>query len=208
MISKVESNTLRRHRAYLDGDADRPDASCHWPRRTGVRRWCIVQSEYRREKTAEDEIKGAGYLVYVPRFKTRVRDRSERKWIDAERPLLPGYLFVDCADEPVPAVWLACRRGVRDVLRQGDQVVLVPDRVIEQLRCDQGINFGQPYRSTGPALPLAVDDQVRITDGPFTGFYGLVGHIDVADRITVFIELFGGVNPVRNLTIDQLSRRP
>lgn len=180
---------------------------CAWPRlEVQARRWCIVQSEYRREATAEKEIGDAGYLVYVPRFKTKVRDRSMRKWIDTTRPLLPGYLFVDCADEAVPVAWLNRQRGVRDVLRQADQPIRIPDLVIEQLRRDEGINFNQPYRAAGHGVPLEIDQPVRITDGPFTGFYGLVGRIDGATRITVFIELFGGVNPVRNLTIDQLER--
>lgn len=181
--------------------------ACPWPRRSAARRWCIVQTEYRRERTAESEITAAGYLVYVPRYKTRMREqRNHRRWIDTVKPLFPGYLFVDVADEAIPAEWLARQRGVRDLVRQGIEPVRVPDRVIDRLRTDEGVNFLQPYRSTGPAVPYAVNDPVRITDGPFTGFYGTIERVDAADRITALIELFGRVNPVSGLSVDQIER--
>lgn len=200
----TDSETLKRHRTYLDG-APRP-ALARAASPSAPRRWLIVETEYRRELTAEGEITKAGYLVYVPRFKTRARDRSERKWIDATRPLFPGYLFADCGDEETPAGWLAKRRGVRDLVKQGDEPVRVADAVIERLRKDEGINFGQPYRTAGPALPYQVTEQVRITDGQFTGFYGVIGAVDARDRITVFIQFLGGVSKLQGLTVAQLER--
>src|SRR4051812_34073859 len=86
-----------RHLGYLDG-IERPDPACTWPRRSSGRRWCIYQSEYRREATAEASIRDAGTLVYVPRFHTKRRDRGERKWITVERPLFPSYGFAEADD--------------------------------------------------------------------------------------------------------------
>lgn len=180
--------------------------ACAWPRRTLARRWCIIEAYYRCEATAESEISDGGYLVYVPRYKTRVRQRrNHRKWIDAVRPLFPGYLFVDCPHD-ASIGWLANRRGVRDVVRHGIYPALVPDYAIERLRKDEGLNFNQPYRSDGPASPFQVNDQVRITEGPFAGFYGTIGSLDRAQRITVFCHLFGRVTPVLDLEVDQLER--
>lgn len=180
--------------------------SCPWPQRNTGRRWCIVQTEYRREATAEAEIKDAGYLAYVPRFKTRVRDASHRRWIDVRRPLFTGYVFADVGEGVVPWGRLATLRGVRDLVRSADAPVRLPDQVIARLRFDEGENFGQPYRKpVGDLVPIAVNDRVRIVDGPFTGFYATVAYIDGRNRITAFIDFLGGVSKLDGLTADQVD---
>lgn len=187
-------------------------ASCHWPRISGPGRWCLVKTEYRRERLAEAEIlSNGGPLVYVPRFKTSIRSRrNPRKWEEVTRPLFPGYLFVDLkADrkaEAYPWGFIETRRGVAEVVKAGEHPILIPDGVVDGLRLRQGENFGQPYSLETAPIDLKPGQKVRLIDGPFTGWIAEVERVDERDRITVLLAALGGFVPISGLEADQVEK--
>lgn len=189
-----------------DADRDLAYPYCAWPRRdVGVRRWCIVQTEYRREATAADEIKGLGYFVYFPKMRLEQYDpNNTRKRRDVIRPLIPGYVFAKVGADLVPWRVLAKRRGVRDLLRQNGEPVRVPDDVIDELRdAERDRLKAQPVPA--PHAFRAGQGIVLCDGGPWSGLYGLIASVDAADRITVLIEAFGRHVPVRGLNPDQIE---
>ena len=197
------------HAGYVVRKAARPAIEIE---QDPARRWFVVNAEHRREKTAEASIKDAGYLVYVPRYKVRARDRSRhRKWIQVERPLFGSYLFVAAAEGESAASRIEAARGVRALVRIGERLAAVPDLAIDKMRREQAHNFGQPYRAEQVNTDLAVGEAVRITDGAFSGFYAVIeavvtGAIDGAAGITALASLFGREVKISGLTADQVER--
>ena len=48
-----------------------------------------------------------------------------------------------------------------------------------------------------PEIPYQVGEQVRVVDGPFTGFAGLIDDVDVErGKVKVMVSIFGRATPV------------
>lgn len=59
---------------------------------------------------------------------------------------------------------------------------------------------------TGDQSGLVVDGEVAITDGPFSGFVGVIEKVDPEnERITVMVSIFGRMTPVE-LRFDQVKK--
>jgi transcriptional antiterminator NusG len=54
-------------------------------------------------------------------------------------------------------------------------------------------------------MPPRVGDTVRVIDGPFEDFTGIVTSIDAGQKVTVTINMFGRITPVQ-LDLRQVDR--
>jgi transcription antitermination factor NusG len=173
------------------------------------RKWYAIQSEPSSETLAEKEIGKLGYLVYVPRFTLKARDRSShRKVIEVKRPLFKRYLFARLAPAIDPVGSIMRCRGVTGFVRLGEKSIAVPDTEIERLQHAEGGNFDIPYTRTKTPIELDVGDVVRATAGPFAGFTGelirLIPKLDGPGRIVALFHLFGRLSEVE-LEADQVE---
>jgi transcriptional antiterminator NusG len=172
-------------------------------------RWYIIHVYSGFERKVKDAIreqaeqKGLGHLfedILVP-MEEVVEIRRGKK-VNAERKFFPGYVLVKMVlnDE----TWSLVRNvaKVTGFLGGGGRPQPVPDheaeRIIKQMQ--EGIEHPKPSISFLPG------DQVRVSDGPFASFSGVVEEVDEAKgRLKVSVSIFGRATPVE-LEYSQVER--
>lgn len=163
-------------------------------------RWYIVHTYSNFEKKAAEEIRrqvesqGLAHLiedVMVPTEEV-VEVRRGHK-VKAERKFLPGYILVraNLTDEAyhliknVPKVTGFLGQNNKPMpLRQGEV-----DRILNQVQ--------EGAERPKPSVTFEIGEQVRVADGPFTSFNGVVEEVDEArSRLKVAVSIFGRATPV------------
>lgn len=163
-------------------------------------RWYIVHTYSNFEKKAAEEIKRQAQIqgledliedVMVPTEKVVEVRRGQR--VNAERKFLPGYILVkaDLTDEAyhliknVPKVTGFLGQNNKPMpLRQSEV-----DRILNQVQ--EGAE--RPKSS----ITFEIGEQVRVADGPFTSFNGVIEEVDEdRSRVKVAVSIFGRATPV------------
>lgn len=173
----------------------------------GSWRWRILRVKSRLELSIRDRIADLfGRALYAPVRDVTVK-RSKRLSIKQrranvgkteQRALFPGYLFATQHD--VCEVDFSRVPGVYGVLCIGGAVAKVPEYVIAKLRAQE--RGGVILVADDPdLLRLERGAVVKVLDGPFVGFPGVVEAaldpaLDESRRVCVHITLFGQPTPV------------
>jgi transcriptional antiterminator RfaH len=148
-------------------------------------RWFVVVCHSGREREAKARLIEQGFQVYLP---MRLNHPRAKRPIT---PFFPRYLFVRF--NPSIDQWLCiCSTiGVLDIIRSGaGYPQAVSDHWIKQIQAweiEGVIHLLAPVKKAGPAFKKG--DRVRVIDGHFAGFEGLVHIANDTDRITVMLAL-------------------
>lgn len=151
-----------------------------------MREWYAIQTKPRRELMARGSLESIKEVeVYLPVLHVIPVDPRSRKL----RPFFPGYLFarIDLAQMGLSAVkWSP---GVARVLSCGNQPVVIPESVIDQVR----YRVEEAQREKGLEVePFHTGERVRITGGPFEGFEGMFDiHLGGQMRARILVEFLG-----------------
>ena len=172
-------------------------------------RWYIVHAYSNFEKKVADDIenkarqKGLEHLfekILVPTEKV-VEVRRGRK-VDAERKFFPGYVLVraNLTDEAYHLIKNTPK--VTGFLGSDNKPVPIPDYEAERILGQVQDGVDRPK----PSISFEIGEQVRVTDGPFASFNGLVEELDFEKaRVKVSVSIFGRATPVE-LDFEQVER--
>ncbi|MGD9510756.1 MAG: transcription termination/antitermination protein NusG [Geminicoccaceae bacterium] len=163
-------------------------------------RWFIIHVYSGFEKKVMDSIreqaeqKGLGHLfedILVP-MEEVVEVRRGKK-VAAERKFFPGYVLVRMVlnDE----TWSLVRNTakVTGFLGPGGKPSPIPDHEADRIRSQIQEGVEHPK----PTVAFISGDNVRVSDGPFASFNGVVEEVDEAKgRLKVSVSIFGRATPV------------
>ncbi len=164
------------------------------------KRWYIVHAYSNFEgKVAEDIRKQAAQRglsdvfeeILVPKEKV-VEVRRGRK-VDAERKFFPGYVLVKMAMTDQAYHLIKNTPKVTGFLGSDNKPMPISDaearHILQQVQ--EGVERPKP------SISFEVGEQVRVADGPFASFNGLVEEVDeVRARVKVAVSIFGRATPV------------
>jgi len=159
--------------------------------------WAVVNTHPHREQVALEHLSRQKFDAYCPMI--RKRQRQAHRFVDVLRPLFPSYVFVRVA--PKRDQWrpVLSTFGVRKLVRFGDQLGLIEDDFIENLRAREADGI-----VARPESPFKVGQDVHIQSGPFDGLVAKILAIDERDRMIVLLEMMRRQVHVQ-LRSDQLS---
>jgi len=146
--------------------------------------WLAVATHANAERQAVQNLNRQGYDCYCPY--SRVLRRHARRSEMVDRPFFPGYLFVRLnrdRDQWRPILY---SRGVRTIVRFGDELGIVPDGLVESLIAREE---GAGLKPLPASERLRVGQQVSLTGTLFDNFICTVASIDAKDRVSVLFDL-------------------
>ena len=163
-------------------------------------RWYIVHAYSNFEKKVAEDIENKAKQkglsadieqIIVPTEKV-VEVRRGRK-IDTERKLYPGYVLVkmDLTDE----VFHLIKNTPKVTGFLGAENKPMPISEAEAMRILHQVQEGVERPKT--SVSFEVGENVRVADGPFASFSGVVEEVDEGrSRVKVAVSIFGRATPV------------
>jgi transcriptional antiterminator NusG len=165
-----------------------------------AKRWYIVHAysnfenkvaESIREQAKQRHLEHLFDEILVP--KEKVTEVRRGRKVDAERKFFPGYVLVktDLTDEVFHLIKNTPK--VTGFLGADNKPMPIRDSEAEHIlqQVQEGIERPKP------SVSFEVGEQVRVADGPFASFNGVVEEVDDArSRVKVAVSIFGRATPV------------
>jgi transcription termination/antitermination protein NusG len=165
-----------------------------------AKRWYIIHAYSNFENKVADSIReqakqrGLTDLfeeIMVP--KEKVTEVRRGRKVDAERKFFPGYVLVkmDLTDEAYHLI----KNTPKVTGFLGADNKPMPISEAEALRILHQVQEG--IERPKPSISFETGEQVRVSDGPFASFNGVVEEVDEArSRLKVAVSIFGRATPV------------
>ena len=163
-------------------------------------RWYIVHTYSNFERKVAEEIKRQAKLqelseevvdVVVPTEEVVEIRRGQKK--SSERKFLPGYVLLNAklTDEVYHLVKNVAK--VTGFLGQGNKPMPLRQGEVDRILNQAQEGAEHPKSS----ITFEIGEQVRVADGPFTSFSGVVEEVDEdRSRLKVAVSIFGRATPV------------
>ncbi|MCZ7659453.1 MAG: transcription termination/antitermination protein NusG [Xanthobacteraceae bacterium] len=164
------------------------------------KRWYIVHAYSNFEKKVAESIReqakqrGLSHLfdeIMVP-VENVVEVRRGRK-VNAERKFFPGYVLVKC--DLTDDAYHLIKNTPKVTGFLGADKKPMPISEVEAQRILNQVQEG--IERPKPSVSFEVGENVRVSDGPFASFNGVVEEVDDArSRLKVAVSIFGRATPV------------
>ena len=163
-------------------------------------KWYIVHTYSNFEKKVSEEIKRQAKIqdlqefvadVVVPTEEVIEVRRGQKK--NSERKFLPGYVLLHAklTDEVYHLVKNVAK--VTGFLGQNNKPMPLRQAEVERI-LNQASESAEHPKNT---ITFEIGEQVRVADGPFTSFSGVVEEVDEdRSRLKVAVSIFGRATPV------------
>lgn len=166
-----------------------------------VKKWYVVRaisgSEKKVKQYMESEISRLGLQDYVSQVlipTEKVYQIRKGKKISAERNYFPGYVLIEAAlvgEIPhiirnVPGVLGFLGSGLEPAPLRPSEVNRILGKVDELSGKEEELN-----------IPFIVGESVKVTDGPFNSFTGVIEEInEEKKKLKVMVKIFGRKTPL------------
>ena len=163
-------------------------------------KWYIVHTYSNFEKKVSEEIKRQAHIqgpedliedVLVPTEEVIEVLRGQK--VNAERKFMPGYVLLRAklTDEAYHLVKNVAK--VTGFLGQNNKPMPLRQGEVDRI-LNQVSEGAEHPKST---ITFEIGEQVRVADGPFTSFTGVVEEVDEdRSRVKVAVSIFGRATPV------------
>jgi transcription termination/antitermination protein NusG len=163
-------------------------------------RWYVIHvysgfekkvSEAIREQAAQKGLASRFDEILVPTEEIVEVKRGAK--ITSERKIFPGYVLIrmDLDDE----TWHLVKNTAKVTGFLGGRGRPLPISDVEASRIMRQIQEG--IERPRPSITFEIGEQVRVSDGPFTSFNGVVEEVDEEkSRVKVAVSIFGRATPV------------
>ncbi|MDO8929739.1 MAG: transcription termination/antitermination protein NusG [Bacteroidota bacterium] len=168
-----------------------------------VKKWYVLRAIGGKEKKVkeyiENEIANAGLQEFVSQVlipTEKVYQIRNGKKISKERNFFPGYVLVEaCLTGEIPHMlrsvpniigFLGDTKGGEPVPMRQSEVYRILGRVDEMAASGEEMN-----------IPYVVGETVKVIDGPFNGFNGIIEKInEEKKKLEVMVKIFGRKTPL------------
>jgi len=163
-------------------------------------KWYIVHAYSNFEKKVAESIqlaakeKGLEHLIeeiFVPTEEVTEVRRGRK--VSTERRFFPGYVLVNMVLSDETYHLIKETPKVTGFLGSGQKPLPVPQKEVDRIRGVMEDGEARPR----PTITFEIGESVRVTDGPFASFSGVVEDVDEeATRLKVAVSIFGRATPV------------
>ena len=168
-----------------------------------VKKWYVLRTVGGKEKKVkeyiENEIANAGLQEYISQVlipTEKVYQIRNGKKISKERNFYPGYVMIEAAlVGEIPHMlknitnvigFLGDTKGGDPVPMRQSEINRILGRVDQMAEADAEVN-----------IPYVVGETVKVTDGPFNGFNGIIEEInEEKKKLKVMVKIFGRKTPL------------
>jgi transcription termination/antitermination protein NusG len=160
-------------------------------------RWFVARVASGQERRVAWDLCEMGFRGYAPLerekvYRARVRGVNGRVPKIRVRPVFTGYVFVG-APRGTGLVVRSLHERILDVLGGPDGPIEIPAALIGAINARE---FAGKWDHVKRAAPFKPGDLVRIVDGAFAGFPGVIAALPADIRIKVEASIFGRLTPV------------
>jgi len=184
------------------GDVVKADAmSENVPNSSDDMQWFVLKVQSNRERTIRNSllrgIKRDGLEehfgeIIIPMEKVAETKGGKKRIV--ERKLYPGYIMIQMSLNDDSWYLVRDTSGVGDFTGASGKPMPMEPHEIERML---GTEEEQEAEPTRVKIDLSQGETIKITDGPFESFEGIVDAIDEASgKISVLVEIFGQSTPV------------
>ena len=163
-------------------------------------RWYIIHAYSGFENKVRDAIQSEAKRLQLERFVEQIEVPTETiteikrgKKVQSERKFMPGYVLakLELNDE----VYHLVKNTPKVTGFLGGKGRPTPISEAEAARIQHQVQEG--IERPKPSIVFEIGEQVRVSDGPFTSFNGMVEEVDEEKgRLKVAVSIFGRATPV------------
>ena len=156
-----------------------------------AKRWYIVHAYSNFENKVAQSIRDQADQRNLADHFDEVLVRGRK--VDAERKFFPGYVLVKCDLTDDVFHLIKNTPKVTGFLGQDNKPMPISEREADRIKGQVQDGVERPK----PSISFEVGEQVRVSDGPFASFNGVVEEVDEQRaRLKVAVSIFGRATPV------------
>lgn len=163
----------------------------------------LVTTNDNRESLVVDSLIAAGLDAYCPRDWRTKRSPRKKSGVKFSVPMFPTYAFVRLPQSPSAMLGVLSFEGVRGFVSNASGPVLVPNRLVDEIKVYEGLS---PKQRRLICSVANVGDRMIITRNVFAGHKGEVVYVDGnRGMIDLELSLFGRATRV-TLGLDDVKK--